>query len=347
MAGIAPRRIAPRRISSRRTLAAKAAIWAVDPDEWIATRDRHGQVRAVAAALDTTPTGSRIRKAMEKSRKAADRMDDAHIKALVGDLKEARKTIGEQIAAFEANPVNANQAAKFANLQSLKFQIDGAVDAAVNRQALALRGMTEEAAAGGVRSGVGNLAAQDAPGGWGQLSQTQITSVAEAATSILNTEALSFWASYRLELVGSVGDDIKRKIHAALGQAVATGKPLSSVVQQLGKVVTDPEKFRHAGGRIFPSAANRLDLIVRTENHRMHIEGQSAFFDDVGITHGRWMTAGDDRVRKSHRALNGKTFAMKDRPSEIYDPGCRCDIVGDVEASGGVSKTPEDFGVNI
>lgn len=61
----------------------------------------------------------------------------------------------------------------------------------------------------------------------------------------------------------------------------------------------------------------------------------------VGIEYFRWVTVGDERVRKSHRKLNGKIFKWNDDPSRLpilndkgdrgypaEDYGCRCSAIG-------------------
>lgn len=77
---------------------------------------------------------------------------------------------------------------------------------------------------------------------------------------------------------------------------------------------------------------SRATLIARTEVSRTHTEFTRARAENVGSTHFIWRTSHDSDVRKSHKALDGKTFRW-DTPPEC-DPGhhalpgaiwnCRC-----------------------
>lgn len=50
-------------------------------------------------------------------------------------------------------------------------------------------------------------------------------------------------------------------------------------------------------------------------------------FHAAGVKTLRWATVGDERVRPTHRALNGRTFSVDDLPKEIDDYNCRCGLV--------------------
>lgn len=49
-----------------------------------------------------------------------------------------------------------------------------------------------------------------------------------------------------------------------------------------------------------------------------------ASYDAAGAKWVKWITVNDARVRKTHRALNGKIFAIDDLPEEYLDYQCRC-----------------------
>lgn len=126
------------------------------------------------------------------------------------------------------------------------------------------------------------------------------------------------------------------------------------MVQQLGQVVTDPAKFRKAGvdtsggfvGRIFPSAANRLDLIVQTETMRAHNQGRIGFYKHAGVKKVRWLTAEDDRVCPVCGPLSEKVFAFEDAPNIPAHPACRCTVVAELDDEDvGSISTPEEYGV--
>jgi SPP1 gp7 family putative phage head morphogenesis protein len=50
-------------------------------------------------------------------------------------------------------------------------------------------------------------------------------------------------------------------------------------------------------------------------------------FRSAGVTKVKWVTVGDIRVRKSHKALNGQIFDVNNLPKEVDDYNCRCGLV--------------------
>ncbi|MEX3929754.1 phage minor head protein [Paraburkholderia sp. BR10936] len=73
---------------------------------------------------------------------------------------------------------------------------------------------------------------------------------------------------------------------------------------------------------------NRAKLIARDQTAKTNAAITQARQTDLGITHYRWSTAGDERVRETHAANEGKVFAWDDPPAETGHPGddvnCRC-----------------------
>ncbi len=73
----------------------------------------------------------------------------------------------------------------------------------------------------------------------------------------------------------------------------------------------------------------RAELVARTEIVRAHAEGQLAAFEQLGVTklgvQVEWSTAGDGRVCKKCRPLNGKVMTIDQARGKIpYHPRCRC-----------------------
>lgn len=79
--------------------------------------------------------------------------------------------------------------------------------------------------------------------------------------------------------------------------------------------------------RKFKLAENQAKLIARDQVGKYYAELNRARQQALGVDRYVWRTAGDDRVRDEHAALNGKTFAWSRPPSEGH-PGeainCRC-----------------------
>jgi SPP1 gp7 family putative phage head morphogenesis protein len=76
----------------------------------------------------------------------------------------------------------------------------------------------------------------------------------------------------------------------------------------------------------------RAKIIVRTERGRAVRSGSQSIAIGSGAKEKTWVTAGDRRVRPSHRSLNGTTWSIEeDIPGEGQYPGqiaigCRCHL---------------------
>ncbi len=65
-------------------------------------------------------------------------------------------------------------------------------------------------------------------------------------------------------------------------------------------------------------------FFARDQFSRFNKSMMVASYDEAGAKWIRWCTVGDQRVRRTHRALNGKIFAIDDMPDEYLDYLCRC-----------------------
>jgi hypothetical protein len=285
----------------------------------------------------------RIAQATQEAHAGIRKLSNEQLKPLLKELKTAEKSVRQAIMDFDHDPRNATQALRLANLNSLKTQIDAAIDNAVKNQTLLPVMNAEGAMHTGLLAGVNDLRAQEAVGGWGSLTAAQAATVSEAAFALVDGAALSFLSTYRLELAGTVADDLKSKIKSALTTGIVNGEPLYEVSRKLGHVITDPEKFRKAGGMLFPSAANRLQLIVKTENMRAHNQGRVAFYGQVGIENVRWIVAGRNTCADCQQ-YNDVVFSLEKLPPQPLHPDCECTIVGERMES---TKTPADYGVDV
>lgn len=75
------------------------------------------------------------------------------------------------------------------------------------------------------------------------------------------------------------------------------------------------------------SGKNLAKMFARDQMQRLNKASTLATFAAAGVSKIKWVTAGDIRVRKSHRALNGKTFGINEIPKEANDYNCRCGLV--------------------
>lgn len=110
------------------------------------------------------------------------------------------------------------------------------------------------------------------------------------------TDALDFMTNYNLVLAGDVHRELADGIKRTVMNGIATGKGVEDIARDLGRVVKDPESFRHAGSKVFSKAQYRMELIARTEVLRAHNQGRIKFHDRVGVRKLEWMTMEDERV---------------------------------------------------
>ena len=75
------------------------------------------------------------------------------------------------------------------------------------------------------------------------------------------------------------------------------------------------------------SGKNLAKMFARDQMQRLNKASTLATFAAAGVSKIKWVTAGDIRVRKSHRALNGKIFGINELPKEADDYNCRCGLV--------------------
>ena len=78
----------------------------------------------------------------------------------------------------------------------------------------------------------------------------------------------------------------------------------------------------------YRSTGYNLRRLTRDQNSKMVGQLTKMRQSEVGITHYRWLTSQDGRVRPSHRNKSGLVFSWSDPPADTGHPGedvmCRC-----------------------
>jgi SPP1 gp7 family putative phage head morphogenesis protein len=78
----------------------------------------------------------------------------------------------------------------------------------------------------------------------------------------------------------------------------------------------------------FVVSKNRAKLIARDQVSKFNSSLTKVRQQEVGVSEYIWRTSGDERVRSSHRAKDGKKFKWSKPPSDTGHPGqdyqCRC-----------------------
>lgn len=125
------------------------------------------------------------------------------------------------------------------------------------------------------------------------------------------------WVGENLDLIRSIDDETMRRIRQALTARImgsvnhaGLAKDLISEIQ----AITEKEK-------------SRAELIARDQLGKLHGQINRRKQESLGIDEYEWETSHDERVRDSHRALQGKVFSWSKPPPEGH-PGypirCRC-----------------------
>lgn len=77
----------------------------------------------------------------------------------------------------------------------------------------------------------------------------------------------------------------------------------------------------------FNAGDHMARLFARDQMQRFNKAVTIATFENAKVTKVKWMTCGDQRVRDSHKALNGRIFDIDKIPPEKDDYNCRCGLV--------------------
>lgn len=119
-------------------------------------------------------------------------------------------------------------------------------------------------------------------------------------------------------LIQSIASESFRKVETMVYQGFQDGTRVEDISKQVLKFVD-------------PSVGNtraRANLIARDQVSKLNGNLTYSRQTDLGIKRYVWRTVGDERVRETHRAHDGKKFSWDDPPAETGHPGedyqCRC-----------------------
>lgn len=139
-------------------------------------------------------------------------------------------------------------------------------------------------------------------------------------------QAFQRWAS---GLIRDLSDELRQRVEAEVFQGFASQTPRRTIGRELSKAL---EIARKRANLIARDQANKLSGKLDELRHR-----------EAGVERYRWETARDDRVRRTHRANQGKVFRWDKPPRVTGHPrteiNCRCtaqpyiDLVEEVDPS--------------
>lgn len=122
------------------------------------------------------------------------------------------------------------------------------------------------------------------------------------------------WAKENAGLIKSVDEDFFNKVTEEVLAAVSEGKGTDT----LAKAIQD-----RTG-----AAESRAAFIARDQIAKLNGKVVQARQQGLGVKRYRWRTVGDERVRDTHRAHDGKIFLWSEPPPGTGHPGhdfnCRC-----------------------
>jgi SPP1 gp7 family putative phage head morphogenesis protein len=130
------------------------------------------------------------------------------------------------------------------------------------------------------------------------------------------------WRKRNVVLIQSLAMDKVARVHAVLRESGALR------VEQIQRRIADETG----------ATQSRAALIARDQVLKLHSEVTEVQHRAAGITRFEWSTSGDERVRKSHRELEGKQFdyahppvvdGEKSLPGRVFQ--CRCVAVPLIE----------------
>ena len=127
----------------------------------------------------------------------------------------------------------------------------------------------------------------------------------------------SMWIRENLDLISSIEAETLRKLRWELSQRIVATAGDESLKTELTEYIENQARIESNRAVLIAS-----DQVGKLNGRLMRYEQQRA-----GITHYRWETMQDSRVRPSHRERQGEIFAWAEPPSDGH-PGeairCRC-----------------------
>ena len=131
-------------------------------------------------------------------------------------------------------------------------------------------------------------------------------------------EQLLNWVTKNVDLISTIPSETLDKMEDIVYDGYVNGRTTTQMVKDIK--------------RTYGVSKQHATLIARDQTAKLNGQIQRHQQVDAGITEYIWSTTGDERVRKSHAALNGRTFSWNDPPENsdgrACHPGedyqCRC-----------------------
>lgn len=159
-----------------------------------------------------------------------------------------------------------------------------------------------------------------------------VTGVDVFASSPGLRNALNLWARQNVTLITTLSDEYFKDIERIVTDGVEAGKSLPTLTKEIQERTN--------------TTKNRAKLIARDQVGKLTAKLTARRATEIGVKRFRWVTSMDDRVRASHRALNGKIFSYEEGAEVDGQKGvlpgepinCRCSL-SPILSSIGETKT--------
>ena len=117
-----------------------------------------------------------------------------------------------------------------------------------------------------------------------------------------------------VSLIKTIPEEYFNKIEGVVFRGTVQGRDATSMIKQIRDIGNVTE--------------TRARLIARDQTSKLNSALNQQRSQNLGVEEYIWRTAGDERVRNSHKSKNGKTFRWDDPPKDTGHPGqdiqCRC-----------------------
>lgn len=127
-------------------------------------------------------------------------------------------------------------------------------------------------------------------------------------------EQLELFSRQNVQLIKSIPEDSLDQMTADIERGLQEGKSFKDVSKEIQKR--------------FDISKKRAKLIARDQITKLNSNLTRLRQESAGIKQYIWQTSGDERVRATHKANNGKKFSWDKPPEKTGHPGtdinCRC-----------------------
>ena len=117
-----------------------------------------------------------------------------------------------------------------------------------------------------------------------------------------------------VSLIKSIPEEYFKKIESIVFTGTTQGRVASSIIEEIRKTNNGNLK--------------RAKVIARDQSSKLNSALNQQRQQNLGVEEYIWRTAGDERVRDSHKSKNGKIYRWDDPPADTGHPGqdiqCRC-----------------------